>query len=232
VLITGENGTGKGVGRRALHAAPPRRAPPRDRERRRALGGGLRERAVRPREGGLHRREGRPRRALRAGGRRDALPRRDRQRPLPQQAKLLRVLETGESSGWARRGPGVDVRILSATNADPRRRRSPRAASARTSSSASTPSRSACRRCATAAEDIPLLAMHFLGRTRGATARSSPASTGPRSEALADPPLAGQRPRARPRRRAGVLMATGPIECERRPRPEPGPDGDRALSRR
>ena len=53
-----------------LHRGQCRR-PARDR---------VRERDVRPREGRLHRREGRSRRALRARGRRHAVPRRDRQR--------------------------------------------------------------------------------------------------------------------------------------------------------
>ena len=76
--------------------------------------------------------------------------------PVDLQPKLLRVLETGEfervGSSRTRR---VDVRILSATNADLHAGGGRRAASARTCSSASTPSRSACRRCASGREDIP-----------------------------------------------------------------------------
>ena len=64
------------------------------------------------------------------------------------QAKLLRVLETGE---FERLGSPktikVDVRLVAATNRD-LPRRSGRAASGRTSTTASTSSRSACRRCA------------------------------------------------------------------------------------
>ena len=67
------------------------------RERGRPLRGRLRERAVRPRQGRLHRRPRRPGRALRAGRRRDAVPRRDRATfRCPSRRKLLRVLETGE----------------------------------------------------------------------------------------------------------------------------------------
>ena len=82
VLITGENGTGKGLVAQALHAVSAARgAAARHRQRRRRLRRRLRERAVRPRPRRLHRRQGRPRRPLRAGRRRHAVPRRDRQRP-------------------------------------------------------------------------------------------------------------------------------------------------------
>ena len=61
---------------------PPRSAPTRPLDhgqRGRAGRGRVRERALRPRARRLHRREDRPRRLLRAGRRRHALPRRDRQ---------------------------------------------------------------------------------------------------------------------------------------------------------
>ena len=85
--------------------------------------------------------------------------------PLRQQAKLLRVLETGEmervGSSQTRR---VNVRVLSATNADLHAEVAARAASATTCCSVSTPSRFICRRCASAAKTFPLLAAHFLTR--------------------------------------------------------------------
>ncbi len=70
------------VARRAL---APRGLRPRvpavpDAQRRRHLRGRLRERALRPRQGRLHRRPRGPRRPLRARRRRDAVPGRDRQR--------------------------------------------------------------------------------------------------------------------------------------------------------
>ena len=79
--------------RRERHRQEPRRAGaarrlaarhPADghRQRRRHGRRRLRERALRPRARRLHRRQGRPRRPLRAGRRRHALPRRDRQRAL------------------------------------------------------------------------------------------------------------------------------------------------------
>ena len=79
------------------------------------------------------------------------------------QAKLLRTIETGEfervGSSKTRR---VDVRIFSGDQCRSQPPRSPTAVSARTCSSASTPSRSACRRCATAAKIFRCWPAHFL----------------------------------------------------------------------
>ena len=121
---------------------------------------------------------------------------------LNQQAKLLRVLETGEfervGSSRTRR---VDVRVISATNADLReevaagRFRQDLLFRLNTVEIRLPPLRE--RR-----EDIPLLAAHFLRqharryRKPVARLRADGARGAPR------PPLAGQRARARPRRRA------------------------------
>ncbi len=80
-----------------------------------------------------------------------------------QQAKLLRVLETGELERvGASRSRRVDVRILSATNSDLARRGRAAAVSARTFCSGSTPSRSISRRSGERREDVRALAEHFL----------------------------------------------------------------------
>ncbi len=100
--------------------------------------------------------------------------------PLRQQAKLLRVLETGElervGSSQTRR---VDVRVLSATPTRIWAKRPRRASSAKTCSSASTPSKFICPRYATAAKTFRFSPRTFSTATACATASRSPASLPP-----------------------------------------------------
>ena len=78
VLLAGESGTGKELVARALHARSARRDGPFVAvNARRARRHARRERALRPREGGLHRRRRAPARPPRDRAPRDALPRRD-----------------------------------------------------------------------------------------------------------------------------------------------------------
>ena len=119
VLIEGESGTGKELFARALHVHSPLATRPFV-----AINCGAlpeqpaRERALRAREGRLHRRPREQARTLRRGGRGDPLPRRDRRdaaRDL--QPKLLRVLQEGEVKPVGGVSTfKVNVRVVAATN--------------------------------------------------------------------------------------------------------------------
>ena len=154
--------------------------------------------------------------------------------PMRLQAKLLRVLQTGEVQRvGSSRLRYVNVRVLSATNADlaagdrrrpvPRgpalpaeHRRHPPAAAARA------PRRHRRARRRTSSRT-----------TRRATASRSPASTTAALGAAAGARLAGQRPRARAQRRArGADGRPGGDARSRVARPRPAAAAGRARSRR
>ena len=165
VLLTGETGTGKELVARALHERSPRATGRSSRStaaRSRRAGG---ERAVRPREGRVHRR------AAAADGRFELADGGTLfldevgELPLEMQVKLLRVLQEQEFErvGGTRRMQ-VDVRLVAATNRDLEQEVAS-GGSGRTCTIGSTCSRSACRRCASGRSDIPLLVGHFLAHS-------------------------------------------------------------------
>ena len=120
VLVQGESGTGKELVARALHQQSRREKA---HAYLRQLCGHSRDadrvRAVRPREGRLHRRQRRADRASRGRRRRHPVPRRDRRTAPDAQARLLRVLQEGEirkiGSVETRH---VNVRLIAATHRD------------------------------------------------------------------------------------------------------------------
>ena len=168
----------------------------------------------------VHRRQGRSRRPLRAGRRRHAVPRRDRQRaaqPAEQaaaRARDRRVRAARLVAHAARQRPPASRRPT--PTCTPRSRP---AASARICCSASTRSRSACRRCASAARTSRRWPCTSCSGARGTTARSITGFDPARDAGAARARLAGQRPRARSRHRARRADGPGPHRQGQRSRP-------------
>ena len=183
VLVSGENGTGKSLVAQALHAVSPRTTRPMVT----VNAGGMAEGVFESELFGHVRGAFTDAKADRVGRFEladgstlflDEIA----NVPSSQQAKLLRVIETGEFERvGSSRTRKVDVRIVSATNADLATPRSRPDASARTCCSASTRSRSCCRRCAIAAKTSRCWPATSSPSTRSGTARASPGSSRPRS---------------------------------------------------
>ena len=188
VLISGRERHRQGA-RRARH--PPPQPAPRQALRRGQLRGAPRdpprERALRPREGRLHRRA-RP--ARRASSRRPTAARSSSTRSATcrrrTQVQLLRVLAGGRGASPSAppRRCKVDVRVVGATNGDLAKAKAHRAASARTSTTASTSSPVQLPPLRERPEDIPP-ARAALPRdaTRSEPASASTASRPRRSSA-------------------------------------------------
>ena len=125
VLITGESGTGKEMLAHVLHGLSPRRERPAGGRRlRRDLAHADRERAVRPREGRLHRGARAQPGPVGAGARFHRVPRRDR-RPAASTCRASCCASSRRSSSLpsaASRRVAVDARIVAATNVDLRAR--------------------------------------------------------------------------------------------------------------
>ena len=167
VLITGESGTGKELVARAIHFNSLRKDRPFVALNCGALSGdAARVRALRPHARRVHRRRHATRRACIEVAEKGTI--------FLDEIGEMSAARAGQA---AARAAGAQVPARSAapkrsrpTSASSRpptatcRRWSPTGGSARTCSTASTSSRSRCRRCASGVEDIPLLAEHFLAK--------------------------------------------------------------------
>ena len=159
MLITGESGTGKELVARAIHRMGPRRDKPFVAVNPAAISESLIESELFGHEKGAFTGayQRKPGRFELAQGGTLFLDEIGSLKP-EMQAKLLRVLQEREIERvGGTRTIRLDVRIVAATNVDLRQAVRAREPSARTCTTGSTWCRSRCRRCASAARDVPLL---------------------------------------------------------------------------
>ena len=202
VFITGESGTGKELVARTVHDLSRRRSQPVPRRQlRRDLAAPDRERDLRPREGQLHRRRPPAPGLLRAHQRRHAVPRRDHRdaaRPAGQAAARAR-----DRHLHARRlDPGAGDRRPHHRRDQPQpaRRRWPSGKLREDLLYRLNVFPIHLPPLRERADDVPLIAEHFLDADRRARGRGASASAPTSLERLAALSLAGQRARAAQRR--------------------------------